>query len=68
MPGKLQEAVQSVLGKFDSATDTFLEVAVADALRPLPTEIPPSNQVDRDPAKSLNTFHSALETQAGHSI
>jgi len=48
MPGKLQEAVQNVLRKFDSATDTFLEVAVADALRPLPTEIPPSSQVDRD--------------------
>lgn len=48
MPSKLQEAVQSVLGKFDSATETFLEVAIADALRPLPAEIPASSQVDRD--------------------
>jgi len=36
------------LDKFDSGTETFLEVAVADALRPLPAEIPPSSQVDRD--------------------
>lgn len=48
MPDKLQEAVRSVLDKFDSATETFFEVAVTDALRPLPAEIPPSSQVDRD--------------------
>jgi len=48
MRGKLQEAVHSVLDKFDSATETFWEVAVTDALRPLPAEIPPSSQVDRD--------------------
>jgi hypothetical protein len=48
MPGKLQEAVHSVLDQFDSVTETFWEVAVTDALRPLPDEIPPSSQVDRD--------------------
>jgi len=48
MPGKLQEAVDSILDKFDSTTETFWEVAVTDALRPLPAEIPPSSQADRD--------------------
>jgi hypothetical protein len=48
MPAKLQEAVRVVLDKFDSATETFFEVAVADALRPLPAEIPPSTQIERD--------------------
>lgn len=48
MPGQLQTAVRDVFAKFDSSNETFFEVAIADALRPLPTEIPASDQADRD--------------------
>src|SRR5487761_1350999 len=48
MADEFQGAVRNVLEKFDSVTETFWEVAVTDALRPLPAEIRPSSQVDRD--------------------
>jgi lysyl-tRNA synthetase class 1 len=41
-------AVQSVLDGFESAPDTFLEVAVADSLRTASTNLEPANQGECD--------------------
>jgi hypothetical protein len=48
MADELLIAVRKILDSFDSRPETFLEVAVADALRPLPHEIEPSSQAERD--------------------
>lgn len=48
MAGTFSDAVSEVLEKYDSASETFLEVAVADSLRTVSAEIQPSNQDERD--------------------
>jgi hypothetical protein len=48
MPEETSKVVSDVLGKFESATETFLEVAVADSLRAACAQTPPSSQSERD--------------------
>jgi hypothetical protein len=48
MADEFRVAVRNVLEKYESATETFLEVAVAESLRSVTTGIQPSGQSDRD--------------------
>ena len=48
MPEETSKVVSDVLGKFESATETFLEVAVVDSLRLATANVEPSNQGERD--------------------
>lgn len=48
MPEETSKVVSDVLGKFESATETFLEVAVADSLRAASAQAPSSSQSERD--------------------
>ena len=48
MPEENSKVVSDVLGKFESATETFLEVAVADSLRAASAQAPSSSQSERD--------------------